>query len=272
MVRCEKSVFVTLCDEKYYPKALMTIDDLRHRGRWYGHIVLICVDFEPSAKVMAEYSVVVRRVKHINTDGLVGELKANPIRPQADNRHFGKLYQWDKFHVFDDFFRAWGRVVFLDAGMRCFNSVAPLLDLPYEGRLLAPDDSDPYDNGNRFKVQLDLLANPAVTKRVLDDFSPAILGARYFLNCMFVYDTALQSQVSFKEMETAMNMYPICMCNEMGIMNLLFTFKLNVWTPLPQRALDKYLFGWSETNYHEKPTWRDFCFVKYPVGSPSSNI
>jgi hypothetical protein len=268
MVVCSKSVFVTLCDRGYFPRALTTIEDLRTRGRWYGDIVLICVDFEPDLGPVTEFSIAVRRVTHIDTDGLVAQLRAKPIRSQADGRHFGKLHQWDKLGVFDAYFRRWGRVVFLDAGLRCFDSVGALLDLPYEGRLLAPDDSDPYDNGNRFRVQLDLEANPAAAGAVLADFSPAILDARYFLNCIFVYDTALLSQVSLTELEAAMNKYPICMCNEMGIMNLFFSFKLGVWTAFPQRVGAKYLFGWSELNYRERPTWRNFCFLKYPSTAP----
>jgi hypothetical protein len=180
-----------------------------------------------------------------------------------DNRHFAKLHQWDKLQVFKPFFRAWERVVFLDAGLRIFDTVQPLLDLDWRGKLLAPDDSDPYDNGVRFRVQLDLDANPDVNATLFAEYPETMLDEHYFLNCMFVFDTALLERVSFEEMEDAMNRYPICMCNEMGIMNLIFSFKLRVWQPFPQRTGDKYLFGWSERNYRESPNWTAFHFMKY---------
>ena len=254
------TVFVTLSDQSYFPKAVQTIQELRDNGKWTGDIVLIAVDFEPCLS-----DVIVYTTTHINTDGLLESFRKYPIRPMPDNRHFGKLYQWDKLQVFQSFFRRWERVVFLDAGIRVFDSVQPLLDLEWKGKLLAPDDSDPYDNGNRFHVQLDMLANPVVTEQLLAEYSKEILEKHYFINCIFIFDTALLDKVSYQEMEDSMNKYPICMCNEMGIMNLIFAYKLGVWCPFPQRVGDKYLFGWCERNYREQPDWRSFHFIKYSV-------
>lgn len=253
------TVFVTLSDRSYFPKAKRTIDELRTHGGWTGDVVLIAVDFTP----VPMDGVQIFETIHINTDGLLASFRKHPIRPMDDNRHFGKLYQWDKLQVFKPFFRQWDRVVFLDAGIRVFDNVQPLLDLDWQGKFLAPDDSDPYDNGVRFRVQLDLEANPAVTERLLSEYSAGILDKHYFLNCIFVFDTSLLERVSFEEMEIAMNAYPICMCNEMGIMNLLFAFKLDAWSPFPQQVGDKYLFGWCESNYRENPDWRSFHFIKY---------
>lgn len=253
------TVFVTLCDRSYHAKALRTLEELRTNGKWTGDTVLLAVDFLPEPIP----GVRIVQVQHLSTDNLLAQWKTNPIRPMEDNRHLGKLYQWDKLQVFTLYFRQWERVVFLDAGIRIFDTVQPLLDLDWRGKLLAPDDSDPYDNGVRFRVQLDLDANPRVKDTLLSVYPESILDEHYFLNCIFVFDTALINQVSLTDLESAMNAYPICMCNEMGIMNLLFTFKLRVWHPLPQRTSDKYLFGWSERNYTEGPTWKDFHFLKY---------
>lgn len=253
------TAFVTLTDKSYFEKARKTIWELRVNGEWSGDIVLVAVDFHPKPIE----GVRILEVQHISTEYLVQQLRNHPIRPMSDNRHFAKLYQWDKLQVFKPYFQQWERVVFLDAGIRVFDSVQPLLDLDWRGKFLAPDDSDPYDNGVRFRDQLDLNANPVATERIYTDYSDAILDEHYFLNCMFLYDTALLERVSFEELETAMNKYPICMCNEMGILNLLFTFKLDAWSPFPQKVGDKYLFGWSENNYRERPNWTSFHFMKY---------
>lgn len=253
------TVFVTLSDASYFPKALQTIGELRTNGKWQGDIVLIAVGFQPEPMD----GVCVWEVSHIPTDNLVQSLQQHPIAPMDDNRHFGKLYQWDKLYIFDTYFRKWDRVLFLDAGIRVFDNVQPLLELEWRGKFLAPDDSDPYDNGRRFRVQLDLNANPDVYTKLLAEYPESIFNERYFLNCMFLFDTALLERVSFEEMVSAMNEYPICMCNEMGIMNLFMTFKLRVWEAFPLRVGDKYLFGWSERNYHEQPMWSSFHFMKY---------
>lgn len=258
------TVFITLCDESYYPKARRTITELKTNGLWYGDVVLMAIDFEPEPIP----GVQIHRTQHMDVDKLLAQWKEHPIRPMDDNRHFGKIYQWDKLQVFKPFFRSWDRVVFLDAGLRVFDSVAPLLALNWKGKFLAPDDSDPYDNGARFRIQLDLEANPEITQLLLTEYSESILDGHYFLNCMFMFDTSLLEMVTFEEMETAMNKYPICMCNEMGIMNLFFTFKLGVWQPFPQCVNNKYLFGWCESNYREQPDWSSFHFMKYPRSAP----
>jgi hypothetical protein len=253
------TVFVTLCDSSYFPRARRTIQELKTAGKWNGDIVLLAIDFEPEP--IEGVSIV--PLSHVNTDNLVSQLRANPLPPMDDNRHFAKLYQWDKLQVFKPFFRKWERVVFLDAGIRVFDTVQPLLDLDWRGKFLAPDDSDPYDNGVRFHNQLGLKSNAQAVQKLFSVYSESILNEHYFLNCIFLFDTSLLERVSFEEMIHAMNEYPICMCNEMGIMNLFFTFKLRAWVPLQQRVGDKYLFGWSERNYKENPTWKSFHFLKY---------
>jgi alpha-N-acetylglucosamine transferase len=254
------TVFVTLSNNSYYAKGLQTVRELRENGKWTGDIVYIAVDFDPNPEDLQ--GVIIYNTTHINTDGLLQSFRKNPIKPMPDNRHFGKLYQWDKLQVFKPYFRKWDRVVFLDAGLRVFDSVQPLLDLPWKGRFLAPDDSEPNDNGNRFNCQLDLDANQMTNDVLFSEFSKDILQERYFLNCMFLFDSSLQ--FSFEEFEEAMNKYPICMCNEMGIMNLIFTYKLRVWNPFPELVNNKHLFGWCEYNY-PGTNWKDFHFIKYSV-------
>ncbi len=265
MAEPPSTVFVTLSDLKYSQKALQTIRELRGRGRWVGPIVYIAVDFQPPEESIQDLNVHILPVNHIDTSRLVEQLTAHPLGETHDNRHLGKLVQWDKLYCFSDYFRSWERVIFLDAGMRTFDSVDALLSLPWKGRLTAPDDSDPYDNGNRFKCQLRLEKNPPVAEALLAEFGEGILTQKYFLNCIFMYDTALLDTCAIDTLVAAMNKYPICNCNEMTLMNLFFTFKLGVWQPFPQRVGHKYLFGWCEHNYTEAPTWREFHFIKYSV-------
>ena len=256
------TAFVTLCDKSYYEKARRTIEELKTNGGWKGDIVLIAVDFNPDLIDGVE----IRHVSHLNTDKLFEQWDVYPLTPMSDNRHRGKVYQWDKLQVFTSSFQRWDRIVFIDAGTRIFDSVQPLLDLPWHGQILAPDDSDPYDNGNRFETQLELSANPPVAERFFEEFPGDCLRRNYFLNCIFLFDTALIDRLP--NLEDMMNRYPIFRCNEMGLMNLVFTIQLNCWTPFPQRVGDKYLFAWCESNYKENSDWRMFHFIKYSVTHP----
>ena len=253
------TVFVTLSDSSYAAKARLTIRELQERGQWNGDIVWIAVDFTPEPM----YGVRIWEVSHISTESLVQQLQANPLPPLPDNRHFGKLYQWDKLQVFDSYFTQWERVVFLDAGMRVFDTVEPLLKLDWRGKFLAPDDSQPYDNGKRFRIQICKDANLEASKRLFKDYSESMLDSHYFNNCIFLYDTSLLETVKVEELERCMNRYPLFWCNEVGVMNLIFTIKLGVWSPFPERVGNKYLFGWNESNYREEPNWNAFHFIKY---------
>jgi hypothetical protein len=81
-----------------------------------------------------------------------------------------------------------------------------------------------------------------------------------------MYDTSLLERITFQELVDTMNKYPICRCNEMSIMNLVFMAKHRVWKPFPEFAKEtKRLFGWTECDRdYGNRTWRDFCFLKYP--------
>lgn len=264
-----KTVVVTLTDQAYAAKAKRTLVDVRSRGEWTGDVVLITVGFDMPTTWMDFHRVRPFRVEHIQTDALLEAYRRDPIQPTCDRREFTKLTQWDKFYVFHEWFRQWDRVIFLDAGLRVVDRIQHLLDLPCEGVLMAPDDAAPDDMNKRFGGIIETEGHPEVTARLFHAYSPDILNKRYFLNCIWMYDTVLLDRNPFSELVDAMNAYPICRCNEMTIMNLLFTFKYNVWRPFPSHCVNeplRRLFGWTERDrdYGPYTTWRDFCFLKYP--------
>jgi len=263
-----KTAVVTLTDPGYFHKAKRTIMDVRSRGEWTGDLVLVTVGFDAPRNWLDFYRVTPWRVEHLDTSTLVQRYRETPIRPTCDNREFGKLTQWDKFYVFADYFKQWDRIVYLDAGLRVLNKVSYLADLPCDGVIMAPDDAASYDQEKRFGGIIETDRNPPIVKELFEEFDSAILKERYFLNCIWMYDTRILKKNTFSELIRMMNTYPICRCNEMTVMNLLFTFKEAIWRPFPEWAGDsgKRLFGWTEwdRNYGSDKTWRDFCFVKYP--------
>jgi hypothetical protein len=261
-----KKVVVTLTDRNYYFKARQTIIDARMRGKWRDDLVLISVDFDVPTHFLEMYNVIEYKVHHINTDYLLEQYKKCPIRPTCDNREFAKLSQWDKFYVFSDWFKKWERVLYVDAGLRILDNVEHLMSMDCSGVIMAPDDSAPYDNEKRFGAIIETDRNTDVVNKLFEEYSPDILGERYFLNCIWMYDTQLLDKVKFQDLVDSMNRYPICRCNEMTIMNLLFTFKNRVWRPFPDFTLSgKRLFTWTENdrNYDNGLTWSDYCFIKY---------
>jgi hypothetical protein len=268
----KKTVVVTLTDARYFNRAKRTIIDTRTRGKWMGEIVLITVGFDAPSNFLDYYDIIPFRVEHIDTFGLLEKYKQNPIKPTCDNREYAKLTQWDKFYVFHEYFLKWNKVLYMDAGLRVFQSIEYLLGIDCTNAIYAPDDAPLYDSTKRFGGIIDMECNPIVLNELFKEYPSTIVKERYFLNCIWMYDTSLihlGRNGIFYELVDAMNKYPICRCNEMTIMNLLFTFNYNVWKPFPEfvESTNKLrIFGWTEHDRdYGNTTWRDFCFLKYPV-------
>jgi hypothetical protein len=255
-----KTVFVLVSDLLYLNKAKRTIMDLRSKGNWKEDIVLITIDFDLNANFKDFYNVIEAKFPSIDKTEIMTKIGVHGFS-NSDKRELNKLNQWEKLHVFDDYFMKWNRVVFLDAGLRVLDDVKYLLELDYKGKFLAPTDGV---KNQTFDCQLSY-DNPEMVDKVKKDFGESILQKTYFLNCIWIYDTNILNLCSKKDMLEAMNTYTLCRTNEMGIMNLLLHFKFNLWEPFPFKIPSgKILFDWCELN-NPNTNWREYCYIKYPV-------
>jgi hypothetical protein len=130
---------------------------------------------------------------------------------------------------------------------------------------LAPNDASPnFKSDQIFKHQLSF-DDESKIQRIIMDFGNEIFDSYHMLNCIWVYDTSILKMCNKQELIDAMNKYTLCKTNEMGVMNLMFHFKYNLWKEFPLKASNgKYLFEWCELNHNFHTTWRDYCFIKYP--------
>ena len=267
------TVVVTLSDRGYFPRAARTIRDVRGQGRYWGPLVLIAIGFDPPSNFCDLYEVEVWRRARVDTSVLEDQIRARPFTG-GDGREITKTTQWSKIHAFDpEFSRRWRRVVFLDAGLRVFRCLGPLLEHPWEGSIVALDDSHP-DDRKRFGCQLETVADPGAFARLVDLVKGAgwvkgdLRDERYFLNCFWIYDTALQGvdgDGPYKALVDLMERFPVFRTNEMGAMNVYFQFLHRRWRPLQiHRSGDgqPLLFDWSE---RDGRTWRDYVALKYPT-------
>jgi len=259
------TAFVLVTDQSYFYKATVTINDLRSLGNWCGDIVLIPIDFDLEDSYKSQRNIIEKRFPLIDKTHLLNEIGPNGFS-NSDKRELNKLNQWEKLHVFDDFFLQWERVVFLDAGLRVLDDVKYVLELDYHNSILAPIDASPIIRIDQiFKNQLSF-DNEEKIEIIKTDFGENIFDSHHLLNCIWVYDTSILKICNKTQLIDAMNKYTVCKTNEMGIMNLLFHFKYKLWKEFPLKASNgKYLFQWCELNHNFYTTWRDHCFIKYPV-------
>jgi len=258
------TVFALITDLNYFNKAKRTIIDLRTKGNWNKEIVLITIDFNLNSNFKDFYQITEIKFPLIDKTALLDKIGQNGFNDTTDKREIYKLNQWEKFHIFDEYFSQWQRVVYLDAGMRIFDDVKYILEIPYKNKILAPKDGKLYEN-QAFKCQLSS-DNLALIETFKNEFGESELESNYFLNCIWVYDTDILKICDKSQLIDAMNKYTFCKTNEMGIMNILFHFKYKLWNQFPIQASNgKYLFDWCESNQKHKTTWREYCFIKYPI-------
>lgn len=259
------TVFVLVTDKLYSYKAYVTINDLKTIGNWNGDIVLITIDFNLEDNYKSCLNIIEKKFPLIDKTHLLKEIGPDGFS-NSDKREINKLNQWEKLHVFDDYFLQWERVVFLDSGLRVLDDVKYLLELDYKNTILAQNDASPnFRSDQIFKYQLSF-DNEDKIDNIKRDFGEKIFDSQHMLNCIWVYDTKILEICDKEQLIEAMNKYTLCKTNEMGIMNLLFHFKYNLWKEFPLKASNgKYLFEWCESNNNFHTTWRDYCFIKYPI-------
>ena len=260
-----KTAVVIVSDCKYYEKAMRTIHDVRSVGNWCGDVVFIAIDLKLDEQFKKNYNIIEATFPKIDTTQLLGKVGSGFRDGFPDGRETMKINQWEKLHVFDDYFLQWDRIIFFDAGLRVLDSIDYLLELPCKDCILAPNDAGNINNPDKiFETQISFYNNADVINRLKKEFKEDIFRSQYFLNCIWVYDTAILKVCNKTQLIDAMNAFPCCKSNEMGIMNLLFHFKYNLWKPFPIIASNnKYLFDWSEKNLNLH--WTNYCYIKYPV-------
>ena len=260
------TVVVTLSDRAYAARVMRTIRDVRGPGRYWGPIVWIAIDFDPSKNFCDLYEVTIWRRSRLDTSALDAQLRARPFTG-GDGRERIKTIQWSKIHAFDPGFAQWRRAIFMDAGLRVFRSIDPVLAHPWEESIIALDDSHP-DDVKRFGCQLETTADPAAFARLVDLVKGDPTHERYFLNCFWIYDTKLGGEQTQQELRALMEQMPVFRTNEMGAMNVHFHLLRRAWRPLTIDRIDEQgeklpiLFDWSE---RDGRTWRDYVMLKYPT-------
>jgi len=264
------SVVVVLSDRKYFKRAEYTLDEIRdpNKGDWKKDIVFISVDFDLEPSFIEKYSIIEKKFPRIDISELQSKL-SNKGYLNSDGRELNKISQWEKIHLFDDYFRMWDRVIYFDVGFRIYDKIEYLEDVDCKDSFIAPNDSG-YHNDRNGKYKNRLLLNLFDTKTYEEDFERFIKEndfddwkKEYFCNCIFMFDTQILDKIQKTEMIYYINRYALWLVNEMTLMNFFIIIKYNIYKELPSRNKNnKYLYAWSEVEL-PNTSFNDYCYVKY---------
>jgi len=257
------SVVVVCCNEKDHKRAEFTLEQIRERGKWVGDLVWVAIDFDPSSEFVRIWNI--RVLKKPAYDMLwLWKLRQEKPFQDTDGRELNKLIQFSKWRVFSHEFKIYRSLLYIDTGMHINHPIAPIFTVEHQGKFVAPDDRFPFDNPTKnFKKQWDRSCWPEKFEELKDycrdEVSPDALEKEgYFLNCMWLMDTALIQPNTQQELIGLTKRFPISRTNEMAVMNLYF---LKHWQPLPEKVGELRTFDWTERDNYKTD---DYIMLKYP--------
>jgi hypothetical protein len=98
-----KTAFVLVTDNQYFHKARTTINDLRTVGKWSGDLLSITIDFNLDEQYKIDNNIIEHKFPCIDKTNLLQKIGPNGFE-NSDKRELYKLNQWEKLHVFDNYF------------------------------------------------------------------------------------------------------------------------------------------------------------------------
>jgi hypothetical protein len=134
-----------------------------------------------------------------------------------------KKFQYHKLNLFNTFFKKWNYIFYLDAGMKIYSSVMPIINAYKKGKFLAHSDAYPDYSYN------------LTTQFIKEDFIFFDLNKKYNFYIDFpqttimLYDTSIIDNNTFSDLVGLAEECKISKTNDQGIIALYFTNIKPIW-------------------------------------------
>ena len=239
-----KNVAVVLLANKEYLKYFDEIyNNLRTIGKFEGDIVLLTDDRTKCKNIekISDDKLIIKRFEKIRFSR---ETKQH-LNKIKYGRNKSKSFQWHKFYLFDEYFKKWNFVFYLDINMKIKNSMINLLNAGCENTLYAPFDAYP-DLDWKLKSQFD--ENNTFFKKLQNQYD--LENPKYFQTGILFFDTKIIKEDTFSNVLNLSNQFPISKNNEQGIMNLYFLYEYPVFQRLPQTIKETLTYSYWEPDHN----------------------
>lgn len=226
------TAIVVIANKPYLKYFENIYNDIRRIGKYEGKIILL-TDFDTNCRKIKKFidsNVEIKRFKKIKFSKNANR-HLNKIR-YGRNKKFS--FQWHKFYLFDEYFKKWDYVFYLDINMKIKKNILPLLGLANKGALYAPYDAYPNLDW-KLKSQFDL--ESIFYEELCSKYD--LENPRYFQTGIMFYDTSIIKEDTVQKLITLTENFPISKTNEQGIMNLFFLYDYPVFKRLPD-LVDTY--------------------------------
>jgi hypothetical protein len=244
---------VLMCNRPYLEKAKYTISQLRNIGKYNDDIVLL-IGEDLKDEIIHIDNVIIKYFPEFDRTSIIEILRKKPI---SDGRELSKVFQWQKIHIFDVYFKQWKRCMYIDAGMNIFNNIQKMLDLDCTNKLLAHSDAYPTYEW-RLKVQFDSIQFPELYEELYRTYD---LEIDYFQSGILYYDTNIIEDNTKDELIKLSKKYIISKTNEQGIMNIYFNCIKKIWQQIKIKDEEIHYYDyWERYNLR----YSDYIMLKYP--------
>ncbi len=215
-----------LADKNYIHFFEKLHNDIREVGKYTGDIVLLTDRRTNCSKIrkINDKKIIIARFDKIKFSREANK-ELNKI-PSGRNK--SKPFQWHKINLFDNYFKQWNYIFYLDINMKIRGDINEILKLGKKGILYAPFDAYPnldWKLGSQFNTKsktYELLKQ----KYNLDN-------PKYFQTGILFFDSNLIEKNTKDNLIKLVEKFPISKTNEQGIMNLYFIYEKNVFSRFP---------------------------------------
>ena len=254
-----KWVIVLITDAPYFSRVAQTIQEVREEGRWQEDIVLlISHDLENSHEVRQfaqQYHVKLHALPQRDYASIYEVWAQYP--DHADYEYImTRRFIYMKFYLFDMFFKAWDIVFYMDGGMKIQGCLRRFVEAcKPDGRLLAHSDAYPY---YEWKLHSQFCPEflDADGHLRLERYD---LNRDYFQSGIMIYDTTLITEDLVDSLFSLALRFPCARRTDQAILNLYFNCEKRLWTQIPVRDEEGFLYDFWEREGH---TWDEYAIVK----------
>ena len=252
----EKKCIVLMSNnvEIYKANTLRTINELRTIGNYLDDIVLMyddelveILEIQETNDFKNQLLSMNVRLKYFPTINRTQFLEMFKIKPfvEGDKREITKTFQFHKFYLFNEYFKQWDKIFYIDAGMHIFKPINKIIDLDCKNKLLAHSDAYPYLK-SKLNCQFETQAYPEIYSKLKSNYK---LNIDFFQSGILLFDTNIINSNTFDELIKLSEEYFISKTNEQGIMNLYFNSKLGIWKQIQVKDDTTYFYDlWERPN------------------------
>lgn len=240
-------ILVLVANEPYLSKAFQTIKQARTIGGWRDTICLLCPETlqfdEMNLCFIENYSILILKIPYRSVEALLRLWNQNPDHPNFSyvaTRPF--IYQ--KFNVFNTFFKQWDVVFYLDAGCQIQGPLERIKQsCEPDGILYAHSDTYPtYEWKFDRQFSFEIAPESMVTElKTLYNFN-----VDYFQSTLMIFDTKLIDETTVELLFSFAEKYPFSFRMDQGIINLLFLCEMGVWRQIPLSDEKGFLYDFHE--------------------------